>query len=509
MFGGARNPVGVGRTAALALAAALALLTALALPALAGAASGYEVEGTGDEAKSVAGDECETAAGECTFRAAIEAANDGPDKDRIFFNSAVFHGATGATLVLGSALPAITQPVRIDATPCELGPQAPPFPCVPISAPAGTVGIDVLAGETDVEGLIISGANVGVRLSGAAAGNKVEGNEIHTPLADSNAVAISILNGPNQIYANTLQGTCCLAAIFLQGNANGNKIGGDTAQSENVIDGFQNGAIAMTLAETSRNEVGRNRGLGGGKFIGLFKAEGAEPGFPNQIDPPLIGSVAVPSKIGPGEPGQVVPTGPPVATGTARPGAKVRLFSQATGDPGEVKGFLGQTSADGAGNWKAILLTAPVGSPVTATQTLAGGTSELSASVTVTLLPPSENGSGGGGSGDGGGSTSGGGGSTNGTGPQNPPPAGPPLAPRAKIGAGPAGKLDSTTARFRFTSPVAGSRFQCRLDGAKFSGCRSPHTYRHLEPGRHVFRVRAIGPTGTPGAVVKRVFTVS
>src|SRR5262245_7822326 len=134
MSGSARNRAGVGRIGSLALAAALAVLIALLLPALASAVSGYEVEGTGDGAKSVPGDECETAAEECTFRAAIEAANEGPDKDRIFFNSAVFHGSTGATLVLGSPLPAITQPVRIDATPCEPGPEAPPFPCVPIEA---------------------------------------------------------------------------------------------------------------------------------------------------------------------------------------------------------------------------------------------------------------------------------------------------------------------------------------------------------------------------------------
>jgi hypothetical protein len=488
VFGGPRKSQGLSRASALAFLAMLSALIALALPALAGAASGYEVEGTGDGAKSVPGDECETTAGECTFRAAIEAANEEPDRDRIFFNSAVFHGDTGATLALGSALPPITEPLRIDATPCEVG-QAPAFPCVPVTFP-GTVGIDVLAGDTAVEGLIISGAEPGIRLSGAAAGNKVEGNRIKTPSLSNGATGILILNGPNDVFANEIEGTCCSSGILLQGSANGNRIGGDSTQSENVINGFQNGAIAMTLPQTSRNEVGRNRGLVGGSFIGLFKATGAEPGFPNQIDPPTIGS-ALQSSV----------------TGTAKPDAKVRLFRKATGSAGEIKGFLGEATADGSGNWKLPTFGAlPVGALLAATQTLGGGTSEVSVTATTAADPPPDNG-GGGGTGGGGA----GGGSCGSTGGQQGPPApnAPAVAPRAKISAGPAGKIEATTARFRFTSPVAGSRFQCRLDGAKFSGCRSPRTYRNLKPGRHVFRVRVVGATGFPGPPVKRAFIVS
>jgi hypothetical protein len=257
----------------------------------------------------------------------------------------------------------------------------------------------------------------------------------------------------------------------------------------------------MNLPAASRNEVGRNRGANGGRFIGLFKANEAQTGFPNQIEPPAIGS-ALQSSV----------------TGTAKPGAKVRVFRKATGSSVEIEGFLGQAVADGGGNWKATFAAVPVGTFVAATQTLDGGTSELSQAATAASDPPPDNagggggGSGAGGSGAGGESSSAGstpGGSTSGAGQQSPPLAEDQIQPRARITASPPKASRSTSVRLRFTSSVPGSRFQCRLDGAKFSGCHSPRTYRHLKPGRHVFRVRAIGPTGALGAVVRRVFTVS
>lgn len=60
-------------------------------------------------------------------------------------------------------------------------------------------------------------------------------------------------------------------------------------------------------------------------------------------------------------------------------------------------------------------------------------------------------------------------------------------------------------AQVRFTGSGTGRlRFQCRLDRARWRGCRSPLTLRHLHPGRHVFRVRAVSAGGrvdrTPAA---------
>lgn len=50
---------------------------------------------------------------------------------------------------------------------------------------------------------------------------------------------------------------------------------------------------------------------------------------------------------------------------------------------------------------------------------------------------------------------------------------------------------------FRFTSSIRGSRFECKLDAGKYERCRPPKCYDDLRPGRHIFRVYAIGPEGT------------
>jgi len=60
----------------------------------------------------------------------------------------------------------------------------------------------------------------------------------------------------------------------------------------------------------------------------------------------------------------------------------------------------------------------------------------------------------------------------------------PPKATRSRIG------------RFAFVTSEPGSRFRCRLDRGRFRPCRSPHVYKHLKPGGHVFRVFAIDSAG-------------
>ena len=54
----------------------------------------------------------------------------------------------------------------------------------------------------------------------------------------------------------------------------------------------------------------------------------------------------------------------------------------------------------------------------------------------------------------------------------------------------------STTAKFKFTSSISGSSFECKLDKKKFAKCRSPKTYKKLKSGKHVFKVRAVSPAG-------------
>ena len=88
--------------------------------------------------------------------------------------------------------------------------------------------------------------------------------------------------------------------------------------------------------------------------------------------------------------------------------------------------------------------------------------------------------------------------------PAPPPPVGPPPPPpvvpdtdppETRIGRKPRRSTRERRVRFTFSSDESGSRFQCRLDRARFRACRSPHRQR-VRPGRHRFQVRAIDAAG-------------
>jgi len=68
----------------------------------------------------------------------------------------------------------------------------------------------------------------------------------------------------------------------------------------------------------------------------------------------------------------------------------------------------------------------------------------------------------------------------------------PPVPPDTKITKKPARKTKKKMATFRFVSSLPGSRFECRLDKAGWTDCRSPKKVKKLKRGKHVFRVRAI-----------------
>jgi len=72
----------------------------------------------------------------------------------------------------------------------------------------------------------------------------------------------------------------------------------------------------------------------------------------------------------------------------------------------------------------------------------------------------------------------------------DPPPD--PVPPDTMINGKPAKKTKAKTATFKFISSLAGSTFECRLDKAGWSGCKSPKKLKKLKPGKHTFKVRAI-----------------
>lgn len=334
----------------------------------------------------------------------------------------------------------------------------------------------------------ISGAKVGIETFGFTAehGNLIEGNSIAGP--GDNGILVE--NDLNEIIGNAIADAGD-AGIWIKGSptsfVTGNLIGGDTAAGENVINGSGGDAIEILDRQHTANEVARNRGgANNGLFIDLIPAKpGTEKDPNNGIEPPELSTLSQAS-----------------AGGSAKAGATVRVFGKQSAAAGEVESFLGEATADADGNWEVFFGGAiPAGTFVAATQTSEGGTSELAPATTIPGAGDTPVGGGGGGGGDVVGGILG--------------DIGKSLArrsrsrPQTKIMKGPGKRSRNGSARFEFKSNERGSVFLCKLDGKPFDLCKSPKRYQHLEPGKHVFKVRAVNPEGRiDSSPAKSQFTV-
>jgi serine protease len=83
------------------------------------------------------------------------------------------------------------------------------------------------------------------------------------------------------------------------------------------------------------------------------------------------------------------------------------------------------------------------------------------------------------------------------------------IAPAVSIVDGPSEATDDPTPTFTFTSGDPVASFQCRIGGAPFTPCSSPHTTAPLPDGPVVFEVQATDPAQNTGPRSSRVFTVS
>ncbi|HEY6145577.1 MAG TPA: right-handed parallel beta-helix repeat-containing protein [Solirubrobacterales bacterium] len=344
----------------------------------------------------------------------------------------------------------------------------------------GGTGIESRFETGHITGNEIEGGSIGIWTKVGEGAGLIAGNTVEA--ATENGILIE--SPENEIRANEVIGSG-LSGIRVKNPKGvamtGNLVGGSTAEKENVIKG--SGGPAIEIFEEAEEagswtEITRNNGSGnGGLFIDL------KAGANEAIVAPAISAATKPNAEGAG----------------AEPGAKIRVFRKAGAAVGELQSFLAEATADGSGNWK-VTYSVPGGTIIAATQTKeTGATSELS-TATVPADP------------------SGGGGGCNDAlppaqcaapaGPTSAPPP-PPVVPDTKITKAPKAKSSATTAKFKFTSTVAGSGFECKLDKGKFKKCRSPKTYKKLKPGKHVFKVRAVGPTGLVDATpAKRKFTV-
>jgi hypothetical protein len=69
-------------------------------------------------------------------------------------------------------------------------------------------------------------------------------------------------------------------------------------------------------------------------------------------------------------------------------------------------------------------------------------------------------------------------------------------APQTTIDSPPPGTTQDPTPTFFFSSNEGNSTFECRVDGAPFANCSSPHTTAALSVGPHTFDVQAIDAAG-------------
>lgn len=216
------------------------------------------------------------------------------------------------------------------------------------------------------------------------------------------------------------------------------------------------------------------------------------PPPPTQLstDPPSPGSSTSPRILGNAEAGSTIQvytngacTGEPLKSGSAAQlsGAGIQIGVAS----GSTTSFWLTAEAEG--------ITSSCAGPVTYKH--AGG-----------AKPPS-GGKQGGGTGSGGtGSSSGGSGSgsTGGLGFAY-------VAPRTRITFAPAARTRARRPIFRFTDITGqpGTRFRCRVDRARWRGCRSPVRVKRLRNGRHVFRVKGVNAVGGAEAKpVRRAFKV-
>lgn len=141
------------------------LVIALAVPGVANAAF-FTVNSTADEADlspGMAG--CLTAAGQCTLRAAIEESNlASASVNEIAFDGAVFSGQADGTIDLGSGLPPITEPVRIEGGRCQIE-SGVTGPCVTINGTNSSAALTIESDETAIENLHTLNAAIGIEVA--------------------------------------------------------------------------------------------------------------------------------------------------------------------------------------------------------------------------------------------------------------------------------------------------------------------------------------------------------
>jgi hypothetical protein len=284
----------------------------------------------------------------------------------------------------------------------------------------------------------------------------------------------------------------------------------ENEEDENEIDDSGGPAIEVVGEHTAFVDALRNYGEGnGGPFVDLG---GDGPG--NAVDGPNKG-IQVPTIV---SATQAEVRG----VGARSGGTVVMVFAKATSSPGEIAEFLGAADPNEDGTWSMKMPEGLAVGTLIAVSQMDGeaGASELSSATPLApgpvVVPPWEV-IGEEAEGD---ESEGAGGLRS---ERNPPahtpatrssnapatPASTPasVSPTVHITAHPSASSHQARATFRFAASIAGAKFECKLDGAKWAKCASPKVLKGLKPGKHAFAVRAVA-AGLTGPVTKYRFTV-
>jgi CSLREA domain-containing protein len=239
--------MGGGRRRDAVIAALIALACALLLPGVARAET-FTVDSTADAVDSALEDEfCETAAGECTLRAAIEEGNSLGEQNRVEFDDEIFEGKAADTIVLGSSLPTIVVP---DSSTASLhdrcrGQRALRWHRRGERAPA----LLIVGKKVDVTGLAITGAQTAVVLEGSL-NSKVQGNWLGVAL-DGAIVG----NGTGARVAKGSNGTL----VGGEGPGQGNVFAGNAATASTSTKGTRSDLRELLRSRAGRRHAGRER----------------------------------------------------------------------------------------------------------------------------------------------------------------------------------------------------------------------------------------------------------
>jgi len=234
------------------LLAVLGLLCLITLPAVsldfmqpaAHAAAAFTVDSTGDGADGNTADGvCNDGAGNCTLRAAIEQANATPGTDTINFQI----GTGVQTIVLGAALPDVSDPVNIDGT------TQPGYGGTPLVEIRGkdegftqiAWALHITAGGSTVRALAVGRFDVAGILLGTEGANDAGGNKVESCYGGLRADGVTMAALP-------IHGTCVKIA-----DSPNNTIGGTSAAARNVLSGCGFG-VHITGSKSTGNVVQGN-----------------------------------------------------------------------------------------------------------------------------------------------------------------------------------------------------------------------------------------------------------